>query len=139
MSTFGGNFKTGGLISTLLHELGHNLGQAYADKTVDPTYGRSNGNAIPGIPFPPGVPEGIVYGGKDHLGTHCAAGVSKELRAEPSYAKPYETAVKIQQQATCIMFGSGDMNSSTLRSYCDQCRKFIKATDADDLTKHWEQ
>lgn len=133
MSTFGGRFKTGGLVTTLLHELGHNLGQAYADKSVDATFGRSAANEIPGLPFPPGVPEGVVYGGHNHLGTHCATGVSRSNREKDSFQDP-----AVSSQATCIMFGATDMSEANGKEYCEQCRTFIRATESDNITKAWE-
>jgi hypothetical protein len=137
MSTFGGKFQTGGLITTLLHELGHNLGQAYANKTVDPTYGRNAKYEIPGIPFPDGVPAGFVYGAHGHTGTHCAGGVPDNLRGEANF-QTGPKAADIASKATCIMYGSADMNSATMRTYCENCAKFIRATEADDITKAWE-
>jgi hypothetical protein len=139
MSTYGGKFKTGGLVATLLHELGHNLGQAYAGKTVDPTYGRTDANAIPGIPFPPGVAEGFVYGGHGHTGTHCVTGVRRNNRANASYTEPNQSAVAIQNEATCIMFGSGDMNDAKLKEFCEDCRTYIRATEAHNITKVWDK
>lgn len=132
MSTYGGSPKSGGLVSTLLHELGHNLGQAYGNQTTDPDYGRTAANAIPGMPFPPGVAAGVVYGAKGHNGTHCATGLSDANRAEPSF-----NTAAIAAQAKCIMFGSGDMNSDHMPSFCDQCRTYIRATEAHNLTKVW--
>ncbi len=131
MSTWAGNFKTGGLCHTLLHEIGHNIGMAYADKTVDPTYGRNAPNAIPGVAFPTGVAVGLVYGGHDHTGTHCAAGLSAAQRGLASFAG-------LSGSAKCIMFGENDMASSKSSVFDETCRTFLRASDCADVHKAWE-
>ena len=37
----------------------------------------------------------------------------------------------------CIMFGASDMNHPAPRSFCDECKKYIKATDVRDIMKDW--
>jgi hypothetical protein len=132
MGTGGGVYKTGGLVSTLLHELGHNLGQGYTDLTVAPLYGRSNAHAIPGIPFATGVDAGgDKYGDHGHTGAHCAFGVSAPKKAEPTYGGAgFETA-------SCIMYGAGDMNDADMKTFCPECTTFVKGTDCLSITQHW--
>ena len=130
MSTWGGRFKAAGLACTLLHELGHNLGHAYMDKTVDATYGRAPRYAIPGLPFPPGVPDGFGYGGKGHLGPHCATGLTDDERRQPSFRG---------LRGGCIMFGENNMNGEDVFQYCPRCRETLKATSAMDITRAWER
>lgn len=132
MSTMAGKYATGGLVSTLLHELGHNMGQGYADKTVDLVYGNAAGSEIPGVPFAAGVPGGYLYGDHGHTGVHCAFGVSDGDRGDDPYG------AKQMKQAKCVMFGAGDMNSSKLLTFCEKCEPYVKAQDASDLSKHWE-
>ena len=132
MTTFGGNIKENGLGKVLLHELGHNMGQVYSDKSVDKTFGRPAIKSIPGIPFPEAVPVGIVYGEHGHAGTHCASGLSSVTKKMSDYQK--EKAFK---EHTCIMFGSSDMQSNKLYEYCDKCITYIRAEDLCDIRKDW--
>jgi hypothetical protein len=122
-------WATGGLMRTLLHELGHNMGLAYGSKTVDATYGRAAKYEIPGIPFPDGVPTGFVYGGHGHTGMHCAQGLTDDERKEASYGK---------LTGKCILFGQGDMSKDVTPDYCDLCTEHFRSTEADELTRHWE-
>ena len=133
MNTFGGKVKPTGLAGVVLHELGHNMGQVYADKAIDTTFGRLPAKQVPGIPFPAGVPTGLVYGGRDHTGTHCAIGISD--RTAPSFQ-----TVAAWTQKKCIMFGGADMVEEKKRfeyNFCENCRKYIRAEDLSDIRKSW--
>jgi hypothetical protein len=133
MNTHAGNVHQIGMSRTLLHELAHNMGQVYADKKIDATFGRPPLKEIPGIPFPAGVPEGYAYGGRGHTGTHCAYGLSKSVRSVPNYGNSDDAFLMKQ----CIMFGSGDMSSSVLFDFCPDCKKHLKAEDISDIRKSW--
>lgn len=134
MGTDGGHASPEGIIDTFCHEMGHNLGQAYADKAVDPTYGFDAVNEIPNMPFPAGVPAGLPYGGLGHTGTHCAFGISasdRQTAVTNGDISPYFSSAK------CVMYGANDMTSTNSRPFCDDCLKFIKAIDGSDITKDW--
>jgi hypothetical protein len=137
-STRLGTHHNNGLACMLLHELGHNLGMAYADKTVDATYGRNAGKKIPGIDFPAGVATGIVYGEKGHKGTHCAAGVGAVLRGDADYQSGPNWQA-ISNAATCTMYGSMDMSQDSARVFDPDCTSFLRASDASSMFVHWEE
>jgi hypothetical protein len=131
MTTFAGSSVDNGLGTVLLHELGHNMGQVYANKTTDATFGRPVSNQIPGIPFPPDVNNGgISYGEHDHTGTHCAAGLLNKA------AHSFQTAEAFSQ-ATCIMFGASDLKSKKVYDFCGECKTYIKAEDLSSIRKYW--
>lgn len=132
MTTFGGNIEENGLGGVLLHELGHNMGQVYADKSADNTFGRPRAKAIPGINFPSAVPAGNVYGSHDHQGTHCAFGLSLATKLLGSYQH-----ASAYTERKCIMFGGSDLQSKVEYDYCGDCRSFIKAEDLSDIRKSW--
>jgi hypothetical protein len=138
MSTQMGNFNDAGLIGVLVHELGHNLGQAYGDKTADGTFGLAAGNQTPGIPFAAVVPGGYIYGGHAHTGVHCAYGIKDADRTEGHTQNSYQ-AKKFFSQAKCAMFGAGDMASSSPNNkFCKECEPHVKAADASYLKRAWE-
>lgn len=131
MNTFAGAVKPVGMGGVILHELGHNMGQAYANNTTDATFGRKPANAIPGIPFPKDVTAGgDIYGGRNHQGTHCAKGLKDKTAADFNTVKAYK-------ERKCIMFGGADMESSTTYRFCADCGKFIKAEVLENIRKNW--
>jgi hypothetical protein len=130
MNTFAGDVKPVGMGGVILHELGHNMGQAYADKGIDATFGRPALGAIPGIAFPAGVSAGDIYGGHNHTGTHCAKGIKDKTAADFNTAKAYK-------ERKCLMFGGSDMNSSTAYTFCVDCAKYIKAENLENIRKSW--
>ncbi|MBN2573171.1 MAG: hypothetical protein JXP73_01275 [Deltaproteobacteria bacterium] len=134
MGTEGGKASQVGIIDTFCHEMGHNLGQVYADQTVGPTYGFAPANEIPKLPFPAGVPGGYAYEGLGHTGLHCAYGISaanRQTAVDNGDISPYFGDAK------CVMYGAGDMKSSKSRTFCDECLKYIVAIDGSDITKDW--
>jgi outer membrane protein OmpA-like peptidoglycan-associated protein len=132
MNTFAGAASDIGIAGVILHELGHNMGQVYADKSVDATFGRPANQAIPGIPFPKEVPAGIAYGGREHQGTHCACGLKDTTKKE----KSYQTAQAFKEK-NCLMFGASDMESSREYSFCPDCCTYIKAENLSDIRRSW--
>ena len=136
MTTEAGSAQKGGLLSTLLHEMGHNLGQAYSSKTVGPSYGLPDGKKIPGIEFATGVPNGFAYEGLGHTGLHCSFGLTKKEREE---AVANNNMDMHGAKAKCVMFGSGDMKSAKLIEFCEDCVKFLKAIDGSSLKAHWNE
>jgi hypothetical protein len=134
MGIDGGQATKEGVVDTFCHEMGHNLGQVYADKSVDPDYGFAPANAIPNLAFAPGVPAGTAYGKLGHIGTHCAFGISATDRQTAVTNKdigPYFAS------ARCVMYGANDMKSTTMRPFCDECLKALLAIDGSDITKDW--
>ncbi len=121
-----GSWKNEGLMATLLHEMGHNMGQAYGKHGKDT--GGHTGKAVPGVPFEAKVPKGKFYTGHDHTGGHCAEGLSKADRKKASFGG---------LNGTCIMFGEGSMSSSTELNYCDTCLGYLRAVHLDDISKSW--
>jgi hypothetical protein len=132
MNTFGGVKKDPvGMGVVIAHELGHNMGQGYGDKTLDAARGRKEG--IPGIPFPPVVPAGNKYTEHGHRGIHCANGLADKTRAH--YDVPRGVSL---EEHTCIMYGAMDMNSSKEYPYCEECTPFIRGEVLTDIRKAWE-
>lgn len=145
MSTMG-EYKDQGLMATLAHEMGHNMGLAYGPRTTKvramaltmstglqrsfDTGGRTK--EIPGKSFPPVVPEGVYYTGHGHTGGHCATGVSTEDKKKQSFF-----GASFNDSKKCLMFGSGDMNSATKVPLCPACVEHLRATDLDDISKDW--
>lgn len=134
MNTFAGNIHDHGVTGVILHELGHNMGQAYVSNVAGaaPTFGRPPAKAIPGVPIPAAVPGGKKYEGKGHQGNHCADGLSATDRAKAAY-----TAGAVFATHKCIMFGASDMKSATKYDFCDECKTAIKAEDLSDIRKKW--
>ncbi|MDB5048963.1 MAG: hypothetical protein JWO30_2034 [Fibrobacteres bacterium] len=131
MNTFAGEVKPVGMGGVILHELGHNMGQAYANNTTDATFGRKPANAIPGLPFPKDVAAGgDMYGGHQHQGTHCAKGLKDKTGDDFNTAKAYK-------ERKCIMFGGSDMESATVYRFCVDCKTYIKAEILDNIRKSW--
>ena len=153
MATFGGNYADNGLLGVVLHEMGHNMGMAYGLKGIGSVQatvqaynnalaaggaphmadlfalgGRDADNQIPGMPFPDKAPTGYYYLGHDHVGGHCAHGLSPADRRDASYAG---------KNGDCIMFGESDIANNAPRAFCDVCKKYIKATDLRDIMKDW--
>jgi hypothetical protein len=132
MNSFAGRVHQVGMGGVIAHELGHNMGQAYGSKDADKTFGRPKDKPIPGIPFPKPAPEGDVYGGKGHQGTHCAKGVSD--KAEPDFTA---RGSKAFSEHTCVMFGASDMEDSKEFHFCEDCIGYIRAEDLKDIQKSW--
>ena len=131
MTTFGGDIHQIGLASVILHELGHNMGQVYADKNTDLTFGRPALKKIPGIGFPKDVSTGgVAYGGHEHQGTHCASGIANKA------AVSFQNTIALNQH-TCLMYGASDMESTFKYPFCDECKQYIKAEDLSDIRKYW--
>ncbi|HEY3818180.1 MAG TPA: hypothetical protein VGL81_13465 [Polyangiaceae bacterium] len=133
-------FKDEGLIQTLAHELGHNMGQAYGvalagtallpnPNSLLTTFGGRSAE-ITGVPFPSQVPDGDFYTGRGHTGGHCAHGLSRSQKIKPNYQEQTFSG-------DCIMYGSGDMNSTTKKVFCETCVGFMKSTELTDITKKW--
>jgi hypothetical protein len=132
MNTFAGEVHEIGVAGVIAHELGHNMGQAYADVSIDPTFGRPKSKPIPGIPFPKGVPEGDVYGEHGHRGTHCANGVADKT------AKDFDSSgSNAFNEHTCIMFGASNMEDSKEFEFCPDCLTYIRAENLEDIRKSW--
>ena len=85
---------------------------------------------MPGIPFPSQVPDGNFYVGRGHTGGHCADGLTMNQKVKSNYQTEHLSG-------SCIMFGSGDMNSGTARKFCDVCVGYVKATELEDIAKAW--
>ena len=134
MNTFAGAATDTGAAGVILHELGHNMGQVYANKSIDAVFGRPANKAIPGIPFPKGLPEGIVYGERGHRGTHCASGLSVITRKERDFQDRDSNSYK---ERNCIMFGSSSMRSNKEYVFCSDCRTYVKAENLSDIRKSW--
>jgi hypothetical protein len=132
MNTFAGSVDYVGMAGVIAHELGHNMGQAYGDKNADSYFGRPNNKPMPGIPFPKPIPDGDVYGGHGHQGTHCAKGVINKKSS--SFQDGISTAF---QEHTCVMYGASDMNDSKEFTFCSDCLTYIKAEDLSDIHKSW--
>jgi len=131
MTTFGGDIHNVGLAGVIMHELGHNMGQVYANKGTDATFGRPAGKEIPGVSIPPNISAGgDSYGGHQHQGTHCAKGVMNKAAAS------FQTAIAATEHK-CLMFGSSDMQSATRYDFCEGCRKYIRAENLSDIRKSW--
>jgi hypothetical protein len=120
-----------GLTRTLLHELGHCMGQVYGSVADMRVWGRGDGTVIPGVAFPPVVPNGAAYQDHDHNGPHCAHHLTPEERREDHY-QPYSVRAD-----KCIMWGEGDLRAASNEVYCPACSKHILAEDLRDITKKW--
>jgi hypothetical protein len=130
MNTFAGEADPVGMAVVIAHELGHNMGQAYANKSADGYFGRPSSKPIPGYPFPASVPHGFIYGGHDHQGTHCARGIKDRT------AKSFQTDAAFKER-TCVMFGASDIADSSGHSFCPDCNEYIRAENLEDIRKSW--
>jgi hypothetical protein len=103
---------------TLLHELGHSMAMVYFA-------GTNTGKPLPsGLTSPTKVPAGNAYDEHGGSGTHCAHGMGNKALASFSGGG-----------GTCIMFHEGpsvDPNQAT-EGFCDECSKYIRATDLTAL------
>lgn len=118
-----------GVTNVVIHEIGHNMGQAYGDKSIDSTFGRSPANMIPGIDNPVSVASGgDLYGGHGHTGTHCAFGLSATNKACASFGS---------FSGQCVMFGSDNMSLTTKKMWCANCKSYIRGTHLDDVRRSW--
>ncbi|MEM9456184.1 MAG: hypothetical protein AAGF11_18525 [Myxococcota bacterium] len=116
--TDAGRTSAQSIASTIVHELGHNMGQTY--------YRRDASHDIPGMPPPGGVPARYYYTRHGHQGPHCARGLN--------YAKRQDTDFRgYTRDATCVMFGEGATNMD----FCDKCTPYVKAEKLDDIRKAW--
>jgi hypothetical protein len=126
-----------GVARTLCHEIAHNLGHAYLQNQGKATDGRGRQAKykIPDIDFDPCIPTGIYYAGKGHAGPHCASGIKKKdpkLLDEKTF-----TADQYQLDTNCILFGQGDQAKTTEFKFCDDCTRYILASDALDISTNW--
>ena len=148
MTTFGGTATDQGSAEVLLHEIGHNMGQSFVDRSqpgATQTIGSSGASmnfgrsaAVPGLTFaaPPShspsfpalVPAGTKYTGKDHQGPHCAEGLTAAQRAQSSYGG---------LDGSCIMFGSTDITKATARSFCAECALLLRAESLSSFRQNW--
>ncbi|MFP2959628.1 hypothetical protein ACLEPN_17745 [Myxococcus sp. 1LA] len=138
-----------GVARTLCHEIGHNLGHAYfenkdhgKDKDTETLErdgrGRLAGYQIPGIDFDAYIPAGSFYAGRGHKGAHCAhglkaAGLLAGLKDDTRFTGP-----TYQLDTNCVLFGQGDQTKSVKFSYCPECTRYIRASDATTVTKNWK-
>ncbi|QDE72176.1 hypothetical protein BHS09_37300 [Myxococcus xanthus] len=126
-----------GVARTLCHEMGHNLGHAYIENKGEATdkRGRLPRHQIPGIPFDAFIPAGFFYAGRGHKGAHCAHGLKaagKNLGAR-SFAP-----ADFQLDTNCVLFGQGDQTKTVQFNYCPECTRYIRASDALDITTNWK-
>jgi hypothetical protein len=128
LSTECGTAHVNGLARVIVHELGHCMGQAYGS-TAAMVGVPARAAEIPGIPFPAVVPGGVIYSQHGQSGVHCATGV------DPRDVDPF-TGVQ-DAQATCVMYGSGDMTAATVWSFCAACQKYVLAENLSDIRKNW--
>ncbi|MCP3139569.1 hypothetical protein [Pyxidicoccus xibeiensis] len=128
-----GQMHVNALARTLTHELGHNMGQAYGGKTLDPAFGRTS--PIPGLPFPKVVPEGDIYTGKTHQGLHCASGLTN--KGAENY--DFSTYPLAGEEHTCVMFGTAVHTSDKVYMFCAGCREHLLAEDLDDIRRDWRR
>ncbi|MFO0607401.1 MAG: hypothetical protein U0324_29825 [Polyangiales bacterium] len=120
-----------GLTRTLLHELGHCMGQVYGSVASMNIWGRDDDTLIPGVPFPPALPDGAAYEDHDHNGPHCAAHLSGAERQEEHF-RPYS-----DRGGKCVMWGEGDLRAARLEDFCAACQKHLLAEDLRDIVKKW--
>jgi len=117
--------------STVLHELGHNMGMSYMTK--GPTredLGRPGSEEIPGIPFPDTVENGgVTYVKHGHYGNHCASGI-KDVSVSDFDNNTAEAEYE------CIMFGGGDLTKEREYKFCDLCKEYIEADVQENV---WER
>ncbi len=110
--------------ATICHELGHSMGQTVKQD------GSFKSSAPDGLPYPAVVPGGEVYDGKGHQGPHCASGLTEDQKNLATYGGI---------QGTCIMFGAGGDEAEPARdSFCDTCKKYIKARNLTDVKADWD-
>jgi hypothetical protein len=108
--------------NTCCHELGHSMGQ-----TVMPSSVTFKSLAYRGGTAPSTVPAGDVYDGHDHVGTHCAKGLTVAQKGQASYNGN-------GMIGRCIMFGSGGVTDPPPgASYCAECIKQIKGRKLHDI------
>jgi len=126
-----------GVARTLCHEIGHNLGHAYIENKGSATDGRGRlpKHQIPGVPFDAFIPAGYFYAGRGHKGSHCAHGLKvggKDLSVKSFNLPEY------MLDSNCVLFGAGDQSKTVQFSYCPECTRYIKASDALDITTNWK-
>jgi hypothetical protein len=165
MTSRAGETTEHGAAHTIAHEMGHNLGQAYMENLGagelhgtprgSDNRGRSATNEIPGLPFADTtIPKGPFYAGKGFAGAHCAIKIKEKIEAalskpaqrkavydEPNWGAPSQKNRKyfeVSDTDHCIMFATTDNAATKARSFCKECTTYLKATDADDITKDWK-
>jgi hypothetical protein len=127
-----------GVARTLCHEIAHNLGHAYLENQGKATDGRGRQAKykIPDIDFDPCIPDGIYYTGKGHAGPHCAAGIKKKDASLLS-EKTFTDAKKFLIDTNCVLFGTGDQQKTVQFKFCEDCTRYILASDARDISTNW--
>lgn len=102
---------------TILHELGHSLGQAAAGNRV-----------YPGLPDEEHPHQ---YNGKGHQGSHCNKGLSTSDAKKDNYSP----LVAKGTHGTCIMFGGIGPKTklSKCMKFCDVCEPYVKAVKFTSL------
>ncbi|GHH01016.1 hypothetical protein [Comamonas sp. JC664] len=126
-----------GVARTLCHEIGHNLGHAYIENKGAATDGRGRitRHQIPGVPFDAFIPAGYFYAGRGHKGAHCAHGLKaagRDLSVKSFNLPGY------MLDTNCVLFGAGNQMNAVPFSYCPECTRYIKASDALDITTNWK-
>ncbi len=129
--------NTRALAKTLLHELGHAMGQAvvplneaaggfqFIDDVRERQQRAVQASNWCGDP-PPGVaPHTTAYVGRGHQGPHCYFGTA--LKA----------SFGADDFGRCIMFGAGTDNDADdpPNEYCAGCRRMIRATELKSIRK----
>jgi hypothetical protein len=127
-----------GVARTLCHEMGHNLGHAYIENrgvTTDKR-GRAPRHKIPGVDFDAFIPDGYFYAGRGHSGAHCAHGL--RVAGLDLTAAKFTTAT-YAIDTNCVLFGQGDQTKGVAFSYCPECTRYIRASDALDISTNWKE
>jgi hypothetical protein len=142
--------KTNGIAAVLSHEIGHNFGQGYTEKAVGE--GGGIGTEIGGVTFGVKTPAGKYYVGKGHTGSHCAKHIVEYAEGKPNkndilsidkWTEPTPAVkddfAKINEKlsSSCVMYGASDLDATYKLDFCDDCKRFIRATDLSDVTKDW--
>lgn len=119
------------IAETILHELGHNMGQGYGSKKELKARGQPSKHSIPGVAFGKPVPHGQLYDDKwGHCGAHCANGLSPQQKKDKNLERHSESA-------KCLMWGS-DSRSIRGAGFCDECARYITNQDLSNIRKNWK-
>ena len=123
LATRGGE-KPDELPATVLHQLSHAFGQAYASG--------AGAKAIAGVPFrSPVEAGGYVYEGHGHPGAHCAFGLSAGERGGDDFAADFTSSGAPQKLAPkCVNWGA---RAATARALCAGCVAALRVRSLEDL------